>query len=60
MNPGICYVYEYENKQRKRNVGFLKITRHYQSCILQIHVAGSPSEMVPLWTSTHSICTAMT
>ena len=42
MNPGICYVYEYENKQRKRNVGFLKITRHYQSCILQIHVRGIP------------------
>lgn len=42
MNPGICYVYEYENKQRRRNVGFLKITRHYQSCILQIHVRGLP------------------
>lgn len=42
MNPGICYVYEYDNNQRKRNVGFLKITRHYQSCILQIHVRGLP------------------
>ena len=42
MNPGICYVYEYENKQRRRNVGFLKITKHYQSCILQIHVRGLP------------------
>lgn len=42
MNPGICYVYEYDNNQRKRNVGFLKIARHYQSCILQIHVRGLP------------------
>lgn len=40
MNPGICYLYEYENNQRKRNVGFLKIARHYQSCILQIHARG--------------------
>ena len=42
MNPGICYVYEYDNNQRKRNAGFLKIVRHYQSCILQIHVRGLP------------------
>lgn len=40
MNPGICYLYEYENNQRKRNVGFLKIARHYQSCVLQIHARG--------------------
>lgn len=40
MNPGIYYLYEYQNKTRKRNVGFLKITRHYQSCILQIHARG--------------------
>lgn len=40
MNPGICYVYEYENNQCKRNAGFLKITRHYQSCILQLHIRG--------------------
>ena len=42
MNPGICYVYEYDNNQRKRNAGFLKIVRHYQSCILQIHVRWLP------------------
>ena len=40
MNPGIYYLYEYQNKTRRRNVGFLKIARHYQSCILQIHIRG--------------------
>lgn len=40
MNPGIYYLYEYQNKTRRRNVGFLKIARHYQSCILQIHLRG--------------------
>lgn len=40
MNPGIYYLYEYQNKTRRRNVGFLKITRHYQSCIFQIHARG--------------------
>lgn len=40
MNPGICYLYEYEKNRRKRNVGFLKIARHYQSCILQIRARG--------------------
>lgn len=40
MNPGICYLYEYENKQKIRNVGFFKITRHYHSCILQIQARG--------------------
>lgn len=43
MNPGIYYFYEYENKQRRRNVGFLKISRHYHSCILQIHIRGIPA-----------------
>ena len=38
MNPGIYYLYEYENNTRKRNVGFIKISRHYQTCILQIRV----------------------
>lgn len=40
MNPGIFYLYEYENNRRKRNVGFIKISRRYQTCILQIHVRG--------------------
>lgn len=40
MNPGIYYLYEYQNKKRRRNVGFLKVARHYQSCILQIHIRG--------------------
>ena len=40
MNPGIFYLYEYENNTRRRNVGFIKISRHYQTCILQIHVRG--------------------
>lgn len=40
MNPGIFYLYEYENNKRRRNVGFIKIVRRYQTCILQIHVRG--------------------
>lgn len=40
MNPGIFYLYEYENNKRKRNVGFIKIVRRYQTCIFQIHVRG--------------------
>ena len=40
MNPGICYLYEYQNKKRRRNAGFLKVARHYQSCILQLHIRG--------------------
>lgn len=40
MNPGIYYLYEYQNKKRRRNIGFLKVARHYQSCILQIHIRG--------------------
>lgn len=42
MNPGIFYLYEYENYKRRRNVGFIKVSRHYQSCILQIHARGIP------------------
>lgn len=42
MNPGTFYLYEYENYKRRRNVGFIKISRHYQSCILQIHARGIP------------------
>lgn len=42
MNPGTFYLYEYENFKRRRNVGFIKVTRHYQSCILQIHAGGIP------------------
>ena len=40
MNPGIFYLYEYENNKRRRNVGFIKIARRYQTCILQIHIRG--------------------
>ena len=40
MNPGIFYLYEYENNRRRRNVGFIKISRRYQTCILQIHLRG--------------------
>ncbi|MCI9442809.1 MAG: hypothetical protein HFH15_16750 [Ruminococcus sp.] len=42
MNPGIFYLYEYNNMQKLRNVGFLKLTRHYHSCILQLNARGIP------------------
>ncbi len=42
MNPGTFYLYEYENYDRRRNVGFIKVSRHYRSCILQIHAGGIP------------------
>ena len=42
MNPGTFYLYEYENYKRRRNVGFIKVSRHYQSCILQIHARNIP------------------
>ncbi len=42
MNPGTFYLYEYENSKRTRNVGFIKTSRHYRSCILQIHARGIP------------------
>lgn len=42
MNPGTFYLYEYENCKRRRNVGFIKVARHYQSCILQVQARGVP------------------
>ena len=42
MNPGTFYLYEYENNKRTRNVGFIRISRHYRSCILQINARGIP------------------
>lgn len=42
MNPGTFYLYEYENYKRSRNVGFIKVSRYYQSCILQIQARGIP------------------
>ena len=42
MNTGTYYLYEYENSKRRRNVGFIKVSRHYQSCILQIYARGIP------------------
>lgn len=42
MNPGICYIYEYNNNQKLRNAGFIKLIQHYQSCVLQVNVRGIP------------------
>lgn len=42
MNPGTFYLYEYEDSRRRRNVGFIKVARHYRSCIIQIHARGIP------------------
>ena len=42
MNPGIFYLYEYNNTQKIRTVGFLKLTRYYQSCTLQLNARGIP------------------
>lgn len=42
MNPGIFYLYEYSNTQKLRNTGFLKITRYYHSCTLQLNARGIP------------------
>lgn len=42
MNPGICYLYEYENNRKLRNVGFLKISRSYHSCSMQIQIRNVP------------------
>lgn len=42
MNPGIFYLYEYKNNQKMRNVGFLKVIRHYQTCTVQIQARGIP------------------
>lgn len=43
MNPGTFYLYEYENKKRRRNVGFIKISRHFNSCIIQIRTQRIPT-----------------
>lgn len=43
MNSGTFYLYEYENNKRRRNVGFIKTSSHYRSCILQIHATGIPA-----------------
>lgn len=51
MNPGIYYLYEYNQNQRLRNVGFLKIVPHYRSRLLQIHMRGisiKPGQSLPL------------
>ena len=42
MNPGIFYLYEYKNNQKQRNVGFLKLSRHYQSCSVQLQARQVP------------------
>ncbi len=42
MNPGIFYLYEYNNTQKLRNTGFLKITCFYHSCTLQLNARGIP------------------
>lgn len=42
MNPGIFYLYEYKNNQKQRNVGFLKLIRHYQTCTVQLQARGIP------------------
>ena len=42
MNPGIFYLYEYKNNQKQRNVGFLKLIRHYQACTVHIQARQIP------------------
>lgn len=42
MKPGIFYLYEYNNSQKLRNAGFLKITRYYRSCTLMLNARGIP------------------
>lgn len=42
MNPGIFYIYEYNNRQKLRNVGFFKLIRNYHSCTLQLNARGIP------------------
>ena len=46
MDTGTFYLYEYENNVRKRNAGFLKIYRRYQSCIFQAHIRSISLENV--------------
>ena len=42
MKPGIFYLYEYNNSQKLRNAGFLKITLYYRSCTLMLNARGIP------------------
>lgn len=42
MNPGTYYLYEYDNTKRTRNVGFIRVTHRFRSCILQIQARGLP------------------
>lgn len=43
MNTGTYYLYEYEHSKRRRNVGFIRVSRHYRSCVLQINARGIPA-----------------
>lgn len=43
MNSGTYYLYEYKNDKKIRNVGFMKLTQHYQSCILQLTLRPIPN-----------------
>lgn len=62
MDTGTFYLYEYENNARKRNAGFLKISRHYQSCIFQVHLKSislenaSEAEMYAFFFKETQIC----
>lgn len=62
MDTGTFYLYEYENNARKRNAGFLKISRHYQSCIFQVHLRSislenaSEAEMYAFFFKETQIC----
>lgn len=38
MNPGISYFYEYTNNKKLRNTGFLKTTKEYHTCLLNINI----------------------
>lgn len=37
MNEGTYYLYEYNSEQPLRCAGFIRITEHYHSCVLQFH-----------------------
>lgn len=62
MDTGTFYLYEYENNVRKRNAGFLKICRRYQSCIFQAHIRSislenvSEAEMYAFFFKENQIC----
>ena len=62
MDTGTFYLYEYENNVRKRNAGFLKIYRRYQSCIFQAHIRSislenvSEAEMYAFFFKENQIC----